>query len=231
MPEYLILIFADEAAEDRLPPAETRALLEGHAAFERSLRAAAAYLDGERLRPSGEGRRVTTADGALRVESGPFAAPVLAGYYLVTAASLDDAVALARSCPLGPASAIDVRPVMASHVRPDKASERGHVFAFAVLGAAPTEAAWIDVMDRIDAETRDGFPPEAMRGGVRLHAPGRGKHVTATTVFDGPFLESKEVIGGLCFLRMPTIDAAVAWASTSPFVVHGALEIRELWRS
>jgi hypothetical protein len=50
-------------------------------------------------------------------------------------------------------------------------------------------------------------------------------------VFDGPFLESKEVIGGLFFLWMASLDEAVDWASRSEFVKHGALEIRELWRS
>jgi hypothetical protein len=50
-------------------------------------------------------------------------------------------------------------------------------------------------------------------------------------MLDGPFLESKEVIGGLFFLRMTSIDEAVAWAAESRFVVHGTLEIRELWRT
>jgi hypothetical protein len=48
---------------------------------------------------------------------------------------------------------------------------------------------------------------------------------------DGPFLESKEVIGGLLFLRLASIEDAVRWAAKTPFVVHGALEIRELWRT
>jgi hypothetical protein len=48
---------------------------------------------------------------------------------------------------------------------------------------------------------------------------------------DGPFLESKEVIGGLFFLRFASLDEAVEWAGATPFVAHGALEIRELWRS
>lgn len=231
MPEFMIMILANEAAEDRLSPAETKALVEGHSAYERSLRAAAAYLDGERLRPSAEGRRVGASDGQVRVEVGPFGETPIGGYYLVTAEDLDAAIALARGCPISTTTSIEVRPVMASHVRPEKTSERGHVFAFAVLGSAATELGWIEVMDRIDEDTRNGFPDERMLGGLRLHAPGRGRQITPTAVFDGPFLESKEVIGGLFFLRMATLDAAVNWASQTPFVTHGTLEIRELWRS
>ncbi len=90
-------------------------------------------------------------------------------------------------------------------------------------------------MDRIDAGTRDTFPSDRFLGGARLHAPTQGKRVTATggrrAVFDGPFLESKEVIGGIFFMRMSTVDEAVRWAGQTEFMKHGALEIRELWRS
>jgi hypothetical protein len=231
MPEFMILLLANEADDEALSPAAMKDLVEGHSAYERSLRAAGAYLDGERLRPSSEGRRVSVRAGQLRVEVGPFDDNALAGYYLVRADDLAAATTLAHACPRSPSSSLDVRPVMTSHVRPEKASERGHVFAFAVLGTAATEPGWIELMDRIDVETRDGFPGERMLGGLRLHAPGRGHRVTTTGAFDGPFLESKEVIGGLFFMRMATIEAAVEWASQTPFVIHGALEIRELWRT
>jgi len=32
-------------------------------------------------------------------------------------------------------------------------------------------------------------------------------------------------------VRMTSIEDAVRWAAETPFVVHGALEIRELWRT
>jgi hypothetical protein len=38
------------------------------------------------------------------------------------------------------------------------------------------------------------------------------------------------VIGGLFIVRMTSIDEAVRWVGETRFVVHGALEIRELWR-
>jgi hypothetical protein len=57
------------------------------------------------------------------------------------------------------------------------------------------------------------------------------KRRESQATFDGPFLESKEVIGGLFFLRMTRIEDAVRWAGETPFVLYGALEIRELWRT
>ena len=235
MPEFMVMILTDEAEESRLAPSETKALVERHSAYERKLRAASAYLDGQRLRPSAEGRRVSARDGQVRVEVGPFAETPLAGYYLVRAENLDAAVELAAACPMSPGSSLDVRPLMKGFLGPEKANQQGRVFAVVVLGSAASEQGWIDVMDRIDEGTRDHFPLDRFLGGVRLHAPGRGRRVTSVgnerAIFDGPFLESKEVIGGLFFMRMSTLEEAVRWASQTEFVKHGAVEIRELWRS
>jgi hypothetical protein len=234
MPQFMVMIHQSEAAEAALAPSETKALLDGHAAYEEKLRAASAYVDGERLHPSAEGKRVSCRDGEPRVEEGPFADKALSGYYVLEAASLDAAVELAQECPLPPGAELDVRPLMKGNLAPDKTSQRGRVFAFAVLGNAPNEQAWIGVMDRIDESTRESFPAERSLGGVRLQAPGRGRRLASTpgarrrTVVDGPFLESKELIGGVFFLRMASLEEAVAWASETPFAKHGALEIREL---
>jgi hypothetical protein len=236
MSRFMVMIHENEAAEAALTASETKALVEGHAAYEQKLRAESAYLDGERLRPSVEGKRVSRPDGQPRVEAGPFADKALSGYCVLEAESVDAAARLAQECPASPGAELDVRPLMKASLTPDRTSQRGRVFAFAVLGSAPNEQGWIDVMDRIDESTGDHFPAGRFLGGVRLEAPGRGRRVGSTgggrrAVFDGPFLESKEVIGGLFFMRLASVEEAVAWASESAFMKHGTLEIRELWRS
>jgi hypothetical protein len=235
MPQFMVMILDDEAEDRKLAPSETKALVEGHAAYEQKLRAAGAYLDGGHLRPSAEGRRVSGRDGQARVQAGPFGDEALGGYYVVEAERLEAALALAEECPLSPGGELDVRPLMKGRLRPDKTSQQGRVFGYAVLGNAPSEQAWIDVMDRIDASTRNGFPADRSLGGVRLEAPGRGRRVAAVggrrAVFDGPFLESKEVIGGLFFMQMASVEEAVDWVTRTEFIKYGAVEIRELWRS
>jgi hypothetical protein len=48
-------------------------------------------------------------------------------------------------------------------------------------------------------------------------------------VTDGPFAESKEVIGGYLLLDVATFEEAVAIAKTAPMIVHGtSIEIRPL---
>jgi len=232
MPDYMILIRENQSEQQRMAPSETKALVEGHAAFVKHLKAAGAYRDSERLRPAAEGKRVH----ARTIEPGPFGdEQAIGGYYLVKADNLAAAVALAEPCPMAPGDTLDVRPIMGGDVRADKTSRPGKTFAFAVLGNAPNEEAWVALMDRIEADTHDGFPDERFLGGVRLEAPGRGRQVVARgqkrSVMDGPFLEAKEVIGGIFFMRMADLDEAVRWARGTRFMKHGALEVRELWRS
>lgn len=235
MPDFMVMILADEARDAQLTPREMRALVEGHAGYEETLRAAAAFVDAERLRPSGEGRRVSVRDGKAKVELGPFADGAIAGYYLVQADSIEAAAKLAQGCPVAPGSTVDVRPVMSGKLLPGKSDAQGRVFAFAVLGNAANEEAWVDVMDRIDASSRKNFPEGRMLGGLRLQAPSRGRTVVTSgnqrAIFDGPFLECKEVIGGIFFLRVPSIEEAVTWASETEVAKIAAVEIRELWRS
>jgi len=235
MAQFMVMILANEVAEAQLSPSETKVLVEAHAAYEQSLRDTSAYVDGERLRPSIEGKRVRVRDEHARVEAGPFGDVALSGYYVVEADDLDAAVALATKCPISEGTALDVRPLMKGRIRREKASQPGRVFAFAVLGNAPSEKAWVDVMDRMDGGPREDFPADRFLGGVRLLAPTQGRRVSQASqrrvVFDGPFLESKEVIGGLFFMRMASMEEAVIWSRETDHVRHGGVEIRELWRS
>ena len=49
-----------------------------------------------------------------------------------------------------------------------------------------------------------------------------------TSVIDGPYTESKEVIGGLFQIRPDNYDKAVEAASDCPHLEYGTIEIREI---
>lgn len=240
MTQYMLLLLEDEVAHAALPARAVAELIEKRAAFEAELRRTGVLKDSGQLRPSKEGRRVRRARATpapqLDETLGPFAEEghTLGGYLWIEAPTADAAAKIAAAIPTLPADEVDVRPIMKGSV-PEGTEKPGKIFACAVLGNAATEDAWIAVMDRIDADTKDHFPREAMLGGVRLEAPRTGRRVKASgerrATFDGPFLESKEVIGGVFFLRMASIDDAVRWAAETRFIEHGALEIRERWRT
>ena len=48
------------------------------------------------------------------------------------------------------------------------------------------------------------------------------------TVVDGPYTESKEVIGGLFEIQAENYEAAVESARNCPHLEHGTIEIREI---
>jgi len=47
-----------------------------------------------------------------------------------------------------------------------------------------------------------------------------------TLTLDGPFAETKEVLGGFYLLDVPDLDAALAWAAKAPNLTYGSVEVR-----
>jgi hypothetical protein len=223
MPDYLMMISEHSATS----PADAGRRFDDHHAFAEEI--ASATLDSGKLRPRSEGKRIAR-DG---VENGCFDA-TFDRYYWVRADDAPHAVALASEIRLVDAEHVDVRPLIRGEPYADKLDHPGKVFAFLVSARATDEATWTELMETIAKETVETFPPGRFAGGLRLRPPSTGKHIvldkTKRRVLDGPFLESKEVIGGLFFLRMTELDEAIRWASASRFLAHGMLEIRELWR-
>ncbi|MBX7099298.1 MAG: YciI family protein [Myxococcaceae bacterium] len=234
MNEYLVMLVEDERQAATQPPAAMAELIARRAEHVAGLRTSGQLLDAGQLRPSATGKRLRKVAGQLEVRDGPFDAggSALGAYQWVTAATLDEALALAGHFPRLPGDRVEVRPLMGGRAPKDKDSRPGKVFACVVLGAAANEAGWVSVMDRIEADTSDGFPDTHFLGGARLERPSVGRSVGGRVgVLDAPFLESKEVVGGVFFMQMNGLDELTAWAAQTPFVVHGALELRELWRS
>ena len=223
MSDYLLTIAEPTV---RLGAADRAEQLAAHVRFAAEL--GPALIDAGLFHPSHEARRVH----ARGTDLGPFEGAA-ARYYLVRADDLETAIQIANRCPLGDAELLDVRPLMKGRFPPGKLDQPGKVFAFLVLGAAPDEPAWDAIMDRIDEQTQSlGIE---VFGGLRLLSPRTGRRLAVDKskrrLLDGPFLESKEVIGGLFVATMASIEDAVHWARSSAFPHHGTLEIRELWRT
>ncbi len=48
-------------------------------------------------------------------------------------------------------------------------------------------------------------------------------------VLDGPFVETKEQLGGYYLIDVPDLDAALSWAARCPGASHGVVEVRPVW--
>ena len=68
----------------------------------------------------------------------------------------------------------------------------------------------------------DGLTPPVMAARVSF-ASGR------PVVTDGPFAESKEVVGGYWMIRVNSRDEAIAWAKRCPAGANDVIEIRQVF--
>jgi hypothetical protein len=70
-------------------------------------------LAAEELRASAEGARITFTQGSATVTRGPFPQPeqLIAGYWMIQAASLDEAVAWMKRAPMGGEAEVEIRQV------------------------------------------------------------------------------------------------------------------------
>lgn len=48
-------------------------------------------------------------------------------------------------------------------------------------------------------------------------------------VLDGPYVDSKEQLGGYYLIEAPDLDAALSWAARCPGASHGTIEVRPVW--
>jgi len=48
-------------------------------------------------------------------------------------------------------------------------------------------------------------------------------------VLDGPYIESKEQLGGYYLIDVPDLDSALSWAARCPGASHGTVEVRPVW--
>ena len=76
------------------------------------------------------------------------------------------------------------------------------------------------------------------KAGVFVRGSGLLPPQTATTirvrdgkrlVQDGPFAETKEMLGSVIVIDVPDLDEALEWASRCPVAAWGAIEVRPIW--
>ena len=64
-------------------------------------------------------------------------------------------------------------------------------------------------------------------------SPDAGKVMRAGApprVFDGPYSETKEVLGGFYVIEAPNYEEAVRLTMDHPHLTHGTIEVRQYWQ-
>lgn len=113
--EYALLIYGDEKVWAGRTDEERRELTARHDTFARMLVRRGAMRGGKELALAGNAttlrRQRESVEDAVSVTDGPFAetAEVLGGFYLIEAADLDEAIALAKELP---ELVVEIRPIV-----------------------------------------------------------------------------------------------------------------------
>ena len=201
-----------------------------------------ALQGGEGLRASSEGVRVTFAGGTRTVVPGPLRGEheLPAAFSILRAPSIDDAIAWAsrQAAALGDME-VDIRPVtepwdIGLAAKPAALTTRRFMVlrkatAATEADAAPTAEQRSTLARLIDETTRNGahLVTETMRSSRR----GRRyrNSVNGVSVYDGPFVEAKELIAGYVIVSAESLDAAGRWAERYIEAVGAhEVDVREL---
>jgi hypothetical protein len=112
MPQYMLLIYEQEV--DQTEQAEREATMPMLLELHRGLRESGVLVGVQRLRSSEAATSVRVRDGKTEITDGPFAVTkeILAGYYVLDCADLDEALGHAARLPVSGWGTVEVRPVM-----------------------------------------------------------------------------------------------------------------------
>jgi len=111
--QYLLLIYANEAAMLSASKEAADQVMAAYGAYTEAMKKAGVYLGANRLQPTSAATTVRAPNGKSNVLDGPYAETKeqLGGYYMIEAPDLDAALVWAARCPGAAHGAIEVRPV------------------------------------------------------------------------------------------------------------------------
>lgn len=109
---YLCLIYLDEQELDAMPPAERNALNAAHLDFNDTLRSSGHFLLAEALDPPRTASSIRFSRNKPVVTDGPYAETkeMLAGFYVIEARDMQEAIGIASRLPAAPLGTVEVRP-------------------------------------------------------------------------------------------------------------------------
>jgi hypothetical protein len=112
--QYLLLIYDDENVWKNMSEAEAGQFHAEYMQFTQDITKSGHFKSGDALQPVSTATTVRVRNGKTLTTDGPFAETKeqLGGYYLVEAANLDEALAIAARIPSSRIGSIEVRPVM-----------------------------------------------------------------------------------------------------------------------
>jgi len=111
--QFLMMIYTDAQLLEALPAGEFDTLMRGCLVHADELRNHGRLLDSQQLEAPATAKSVRVRNGRTTIVDGPFAETkeMLAGFNVIEAPSLDDALRIAQEFPWSRTGCIEVRPI------------------------------------------------------------------------------------------------------------------------
>jgi hypothetical protein len=235
---FMMLVKATKDFEAGVLPDEK--MLSEMAKYTEELVKAGALLASDRLEPSSKGTRVRYSSGKFMVTDGPFAETkeLVAGFCLIQAKSREEAIEWAKRVPFREGE-IELRPLFEltdfpvdAAEQPDGWREKEEQMRAAPPARKPGTVRYLGMV-KADKDTEAGVLPdekllaamgafmeEGVKSGVFLSGEGlqpssKGARIrysgSKRMVTDGPFAETKELVGGYAILQFTSKAEAIEW--------------------
>ena len=109
---YLCLIYLDERELAAMPQKEMDALNARHLRFNEELVASGHFVEAEALQPAASTTAIRVRNGKPALTDGPYAETkeMVAGFYVIEARDLNEAIQVAARIPSAPLGTVEVRP-------------------------------------------------------------------------------------------------------------------------
>ncbi len=111
--KYLCLVYSEEKKLDAMSESESGAFIDESLAYDEALRKSGYFLVAEALQPVQAATTVRVRNRRVSITDGPLAETKehLAGFILVNARDLNDAIQVASKIPLARLGSVEVRPI------------------------------------------------------------------------------------------------------------------------
>ncbi|MBO1332726.1 YciI family protein [Streptomyces sp. VRA16 Mangrove soil] len=197
-------------------------------------------IEGMPLTPPAEATTVRVRENQVLVTDGPFAETNewIAGYDLIEAVDLDEAIEVAASHPMATAGRMEIRPVEPLELGPDtdNVPHSGDEPASRFLGIVRTDPAappFTPSRASVAAWVREGRAAGLYLGGEHLRSVEdatlvrrRGGELLIT---DGAYTDVPESVSGIVFIDGER-EEALDYLSRCPMARSGSVELRAFWR-
>ncbi len=243
--KYMLLIYSPENAWS---PDEWKQCVETSLGICQEMAVKGQLLAASPLYPVATGSTVRVREGQRLITAGPFAETTeqLGGYYLIDVENLDEAIAIAARLPPAKKGTVEIRPLFNLDGLPTEK-------LFAEPTASESQLKQFMFLCYDDEEAWRNAGPEAHHAAMleavelthRLDA--RGQYVSASPlhaiatatsvrvrngqriVTDGPFAETREVLGGYYLILAKDQAEALDIAAQHSGARVGAVEVRQVF--